>query len=306
MRHSPLARSIRTGSCWFHGTKKIPSSIDLGAWPAIVARASGEGRTAMNREAIEKAGDILWQARLAGQRLESLPSDCKPRTVDEGYEIQDRIAAQSGRSVLGWKIALTTEAGRRRLGVTEPLGGRLLEGFVVSEGERLNAGQMNMRAVEAEFAFLLGQDLRPRARPYDGQEILAAVADLHLAIEVPDSRFEHHATMDAADMTADDGFAGWFVLGPKLAAWRKLDLPNQKVRVSKNGRVAGESSSTTAMGNPFEALSWLVNDRAKRGEALSAGNIITTGTRLPPVAIHGGDEVTVEFDGLGKVNTAFD
>src|SRR6185295_13392628 len=115
------------------------------------------------------------------------------------------------------------------------------------------------------------------------------------------SRFEDHATVDAANMTADDGFAGWFVLGSKIATWQDHDLPSQKVRVYKNGRVVGESSSGAAMGNPFEALSWLVNDRVKRGETLKAGIVITTGTRLPPIEIQAGDQITIEFAELGKV-----
>jgi 2-oxopent-4-enoate/cis-2-oxohex-4-enoate hydratase len=77
------------------------------------------------------------------------------------------------------------------------------------------------------------------------------------------------------------------------------------VRVFKNGRVVGESSSDAAMGNPFEALAWLANDRVKRGEAVKAGMVVTTGTRLPPIEIQGGDQITIEFVELGKVGAAF-
>lgn len=261
---------------------------------------------AMENQAIEKAADLLWQARLAGYRLDALPSDCRPRSVGDGYEIQNFMAAHIGRTVLGWKIAATTEAGRRRLGITEPVSGRLFSGFVLGDGERLHAGSMIMRVVEAEFAFRIGRDLPARSAPYKTQELIDAVADLHLAIELPDSRFEHHATMDAASMTADDAFAGWFILGPKIAQWRNLDLPNQAVRVIRNGQIARENHGVNTMGDPCEAFYWLARDRANQGDGLKAGDIVITGTRLTPVEILPGDRVSVEFLKLGEVGAAFD
>lgn len=259
----------------------------------------------MDRQAIERAADLLWQARLAGHRLDALPEGCRPRSLDEGYRIQDVMAARSGKAALGWKLAITSEAGQRRLGISEPLAGRLFAGFVLGDGARLDAGPMKMRVVEGEFAFRLGRDLPPSVKPYALEEVMAAVADLHLAIEVPDSRFEHLAEMDAPGTVADDGFAGWFILGPKVAAWRDLDLPARAVRAIRNGRTAAEGP-IKALAEPSQMLFWLAQDRAKRGDGLKAGDVITTGTRFTPVEIHPGDRVTVEFMGLGEVGAAFD
>lgn len=260
----------------------------------------------MDRQAIEKAADLLWQARLSGHRLDGLPQDCRPRSLAEGYAIQAAMSARAGRRVLGWKLAVTSEAGQRRLGVGEPLSGRLFDGFVLVDNARLEAGPMNMRVVEAEFAFRLGRDLPPRASPYGIEDVMDAVEDLHLAIEVPDSRFEHHAGMDAPGMVADDAFAGWFILGPKLAGWRGLDLPQRTVRAVCNGRIASEGHSAETLGDPRQQLFWLAQDQARRGEGLKAGDIVTTGTCITPVKILPGDRVTVEFMDLGEVAAAFD
>src|SRR5262245_15377598 len=121
----------------------------------------------MNSLAIEKAADLLWQARLAGDRLESLPADCRPGSLEEGRRIQDAMAARTGRSVVGWKLAVTSAAGQRRLGIGEPLVGRLLEGFVLADNARLDAAAMSMRVMEGEFAFRLARDLPARAKPYE-------------------------------------------------------------------------------------------------------------------------------------------
>ena len=43
---------------------------------------------------------------------------------------------------------------------------------------------------ELEFAFRMADDLPTRAAPYEVSEVLARVANLHPAIEIPDSRYE--------------------------------------------------------------------------------------------------------------------
>jgi 2-keto-4-pentenoate hydratase len=260
----------------------------------------------MDRAAIEKAADILWQARLAEQRMEALPADCRPSTLDEGYAIQEAMAARAGQAVAGWKIAATSEAGQRHIGVAEPLAGRLFAGFLLPDGARRPAAGMHMRVVEAEFAFRFGRDLPARTSAYGREEILAAVADLHLALELPDARFERFAEVGPPGIAADDAFAAWFILGPKVADWRGLDLQAQPVRAIRNGKSAGEGLGANALGDPRIALTWLVNERAKRGGGVKAGEVVITGTCVKPVEIVPGDRVTAEFPGLGEVEVAFD
>jgi 2-keto-4-pentenoate hydratase len=260
----------------------------------------------MDHRTIDRAAELLWRARAAGRRLEALPPECRPTSVDDGYAIQDRLVAHAGRAVLGWKLAVTSQAGQRRLGIEEPLAGRLLEGFVLADNARLNAGAMIMRVAEPEFAFRLGRDLPPRASPYGMAEVMAAVEALHLAIEVPDARFERFAEMSAAEMVADDGFAGWFVLGQTVEGWRGLDLAVQPVRAMCNGQIASEGTSAATLGDPRAQLCWLASDRARRGTGLKSGDVVTTGTCCAPVKIVPGDRVSVEFAALGRVEAWFD
>lgn len=260
----------------------------------------------MDQAAIEKAADILWQARLAERRMEALPPDCRPASLDEGYAIQDAMTARAAQAVAGWKIAATSEAGQRHIDVTEPLAGRLFAGFLLPDGARRAAGPMHMRVVEAEFAFRFGRDLPSRASAYGMEEVMAAAADLHLAIELPDARFERFAEIGPSSIAADDAFASWFILGPRIAAWRDLDLKAQPVRAMRNGKPAGEGSGANALGDPRRALTWLVNERAKRGDGVKSGQVVITGTCVKPVEIVPGDRVTVEFPGLGEVKVAFD
>nr|WP_298685706.1 fumarylacetoacetate hydrolase family protein [uncultured Dongia sp.] len=251
---------------------------------------------------INKAAGILWQARLAQERLPALPTDCRPMTLTDGYAVQDAMAVLAGSPIFGWKIAATSAAGQKHIGVTEPLAGRLFADFVLRDGASLPAAPLQMRVIEAEFAFRMGRDLGPRAAAYEMDEVCAAVADLHLAIEIPDARFEPFDNIGPAQIAADDAFAAWFVLGPKVEGWAELDLPTQPVRVWKNGKAAAEGTGANALGDPRLALTWLANELSKRGGGLKAGEVITTGTCITPLEIARGDAIVAEFTGLGQVS----
>ncbi len=259
----------------------------------------------MQVDQVRRAADILWSAWREGRLLDELPAGCRPRDLDEGYAIQAAMGRHHGGDLIGWKIAATSTAGQRHIGVEAPLGGRLFAAFCHGDGARLPAGGLHMRVAEAEFAFRLERDLPPRASAYATEEVMAAVATLHLAIEVPDSRYQDFARVGAPQLVADDSCAGFFVLGREAGDWRGLDLAAHVVVAHKNGAVAERGSGANVLGDPRLALTWLANDRSRRGDSLRAGEIVTTGTCVKPVTIAPGDEVVADFGVLGTVGVAF-
>ncbi|MCI0429026.1 MAG: fumarylacetoacetate hydrolase family protein [Rhodospirillales bacterium] len=259
----------------------------------------------MEAQRARQAANILWSAWQEKRLLEALPDDCRPQSLEEGYAIQDAMAAHHGGEVIGWKIAATSANGQRHIGVSEPLGGRLFTKFCHPDGARLPAGPLHMRVAEAEFAFRMARDLPPRATPYTTEEVMAAVGTLHLAIEVPDSRYRDFARVGAPQLVADDSCACYFVLGDEAAGWRRVDLAAHPVVGHKNGAVAERGSGANVLGDPRLALAWLANDRAARGDGLKAGQIVTTGTCIKPVPIAPGDQVVADFGALGRVRVQF-
>jgi 2-keto-4-pentenoate hydratase len=147
-----------------------------------------------------------------------------------------------------------------------------------------------MRVAEPEFAFRCGTRLAPRAEPYTVAEAVAAMDALIPAIEVPDSRFEDFAKAGAAQLIADCACARDLVLGvPATAAWRWLDLAEHKVHGSVVGRIERDGIGRNVLDDPRLALAWLVNELSSLGFALEPGEVITTGTCMPPLAIEPGD-----------------
>jgi 2-keto-4-pentenoate hydratase len=259
----------------------------------------------MDQSHIAQAAELLWRTRIEQRRIEVLPDGLRPGTLSEGYAIQDAMVAITAQPVSGWKIAATSQAGQVHIGVTEPLAGRLFKDFILADGAALPAAPLHMKVMEAEFAFRMAHDLVPRAAAYEQAEVCDAVATLHLAIEVPDARFERFAEIGPAQIAADDAFAAWFLLGPQVPDWRSLDLPAQRVRAVNNGAVVAEGAGANALGDPRLALTWLANHLSQRGIGLQAGDLVTTGTCITPPAIAPGDRLVAEFAGLGRLAVAF-
>jgi 2-keto-4-pentenoate hydratase len=260
----------------------------------------------MNGDDLRRAAETLWRIRREERRIDHLPPELRPTTLAEGYDIQDAMVAVAGQPVAGWKIAATSPAGQKHIGVTEPLSGRLFRDFVLPDGAHRPAKTMHMRVAEAEFAFKMAKTLPARGRDYSVDEACDAVAALHLAIEIPDARFEVFDTIGAPAIAADDAFADWFILGRAVPDWRGIDLPNHRVLGRKNGAVVAEGTGANALGDPRIALTWLANHLARRNTPLEAGHVVTTGTCVKPVEIEAGDTVVADFGPLGTVTAHFD
>ncbi len=163
-----------------------------------------------------------------------------------------------------------------------------------------------MRVVELEFAFRLAQDLPPRGREYSTDEVIASVASLHPAIEIPDSRFLDFNSVGPAQLIADSACAGLFVCGNEATSdWRAIDLAAHPVSLSLNGVQAGEGSGANVLGDPRVALTWLANEIAVRADGLKAGQIVTTGTCIQPAEITPDTRVLGDFGPLGTVEATF-
>ncbi len=215
----------------------------------------------------------------------------------------------SGRRVVCWKIAATSAGGQQHIGVSGPLAGRILSGQVYADGDALSLATNRMRVIEPEFAFRFACDLPPRAAPYAADEVLDAAAALHLALELPDSRFVAFARAGEAQLIADNACADRFILGaPSPADWRAIDLSRHAVRATVTGaagvRLARDGDGSAVLGDPRLALTWLVNELSSRGIAITAGQFVSTGTCMSPLAVEPGDRVDADYGVLGRIGVA--
>ena len=211
----------------------------------------------------------------------------------------------SGQPVVGWKIAATSAAGQQHIAVDGPLVGSLLADRLLAAGACIALAGNLMRVAEAEFAFRFARPLGRREAPYGVDEVMDAVSELHPTIEIPDSRYEDFARVGAAQLIADNACASWLLVGPAASDWRHRDLAAHTVTASLNGALAATGTGANVLGDPRVALTWMVNELRVYGDGVRAGDLVTTGTCIPPVLIAPGSRFRADFGDFGVLDALF-
>ena len=104
----------------------------------------------MTTLATGEAAAILWRNWCDRTRIDQLPGECRPATHADGYAVQAEVARLSGQRIAGWKIAATSVAGQRHIGVDGPLAGRLLANRVIEAGATVPLDRNIMRVARTQ------------------------------------------------------------------------------------------------------------------------------------------------------------
>jgi len=256
----------------------------------------------MTPAAIARAADILRAARAEGRLIDALPADARPATLAEAYAVQARLVERLAQPLAGWFLGCTNVEVQRTLGLDGPYWGRLLEGSVRSSPAAIAVPAAIAPVLEVEIAFRLGRNLPPRPAPYERDEVAAAVATVHLAIEVVIPHFRDWTHAPIAWLVADNGTDGALVTGAGVADWRGLDLAALSVILEVNGRPVRQGRGAAAMGDPLAALTWLANARAAAGDGLETGHLHNTGTLTAMYGARVGDRARAVGGPLGEVS----
>ncbi|MBZ9772126.1 2-keto-4-pentenoate hydratase [Mesorhizobium sp. CO1-1-8] len=260
----------------------------------------------LDAEKTRAASRLLVSHWDKGTRLDAIPEELRPQTRLEGYAIQSHVMDRSAAPLFGWKIAATSLAGQRHINVDGPMAGRLLAEKAVEVGGTVSLATSKMRVAEIEFAFRFGRELPPRPAPYEIAEVMEAVATLHPAIEIPDSRYDDFCAVGAPQLIADNACANLFVIGEAAEDdWRDVDLAKHPVAASVSGGSQHSGSGAAVLGDPRIALTWIVNELSGLGIALQPGQVVITGTCVTPIGVEAGDEVTGDLGRFGRVSVRF-
>jgi 2-keto-4-pentenoate hydratase len=241
----------------------------------------------------------LVEARREGRLMPRIDDSWLP-DIEAARAIQGRAATLWGGRRVGWKIGATAAETQVRLGIQAPFAGPLFEADSHESGAALKRPP-GLRAVEIEVAFRLGGDLEMREEPWTLEEVRAAVASMHPAIEVVATRQEL-AALDGLRAIADFGVNAAFVHGPAIEGWEALDLPAVSATCLIDGEVRASGPASVVMGSPLEALRWLANE----GVGLASGDWVTTGTLTGMQPVGPKARVLGDFGALGRVSCSFE
>lgn len=249
-------------------------------------------------------------ARTSATTLFALPESFPANATEaDGYAVLNALEAEPGAlgPRIGWKVGATNAQAQASLGFSSPFYGPLFASARIADGAGVSLASLGARlvAAEAEFAFALGAALPPRDAEYTEDEVWAATASFHPAIELAACRVTG-VPATPASVLADSAWNGAFVIGAPVACSSiqpgsifkdKLHAATAALSVNGDEKAAGAGSGV--LGSPLTSLTWLANALRSAGRGLAAGDVVLTGAAALHRTLAPGDCVSASFVGVG-------
>lgn len=246
------------------------------------------------------AAEFLLNARRTANPVDDLPAPMQATSLEEAYFVQDAMARiLQPEGTLDWKVGAPAPD-------ATPMFGPMIRAWIGEDGSVLSDPRHRLRGLEAEIAFLIGKDLPPRATAYTREEVMAAIASCHPAIEELEAGVTTPSKAARFTMISDLQMHGGFIHGPAVADWQKIDIAKESVTLAVDGKVEVErTASNTAGTDLLRLVLYLANEGAARTGGLKRGGWITTGSWTGNTFASSGSQVNVRFSTAGSVSLRF-
>lgn len=260
----------------------------------------------LDDETIGRIADELVEAGRTRTPVPRLTTRYPEMTVEDSYRVQDlwrRRGEESGRSLAGRKIGLTSKAMQAATGITEPDYGIIFDDMILDNGCTVNWSQYSHPRVEVELAFVLNKDITgPKATLFD---VLNATEYVVPALEILDSRIEMEGRT-IVDTISDNAAMGAMVIGGNPVRPQDVDLRWVAAILYKNQTVEETGVAAGVLNHPGAGVYWLANKIAAHGDGLKAGETILAGSFTRPMWVHPGDTVFADYGKLGTITCRFE
>jgi 2-keto-4-pentenoate hydratase len=209
----------------------------------------------------------------------------------------------AGHKPLGWKLAFGAPAALERLHTNAPLVGFLMQSALVPSGSSISIADWKKPAAEPEITVHLGKDLPAGA---DRDVAKSAIAGLSPAIELADV---DHPSDDVEGTLARNIYQRHIILGRTDVTRAGGILDGLTGHVFRNGSEIANVSSPQALqeltGELLDIVRHVANLLAAFGEPLQAGQIVITGSIIPPLWVAPGEEIVFNLDPVDTVSVRF-
>ena len=220
-------------------------------------------------------------------------------------ELDDRIIAgmrdqlavrdellRTGERQLGWKVGFGAPAALEKLGTDRPLVGFLLESALLEDGVSVSIGGWAAPALEPEIAVHLADDVPKDA---SWEQVREAIGGLSAAIELADVT---PPPEEPRAILAGNIFQRHVMLGPVDETRATAEGITGEVEVDREPHSSNDDPASIT-GEIVEVVRLAAESLAAVGERLRAGQVIITGSVVPPVQVQPGQDVAVRLGPLG-------
>ena len=226
-----------------------------------------------------------------------------PRVV-RGMQAQLEMRRQrldAGDKPLGWKVGFGAPAMLELLKISGPLVGFLTQNARVQSGGSISFAGWSKPVAEPEIAVHIGRDVPAGA---DLEAAKAAIAGISPAIEIVDLTAP---PQDPERILGDNIYQRHVVLGGSGPARAGAQPDGLTCRIIRHGKEFARTTDPQAnTGQWVNIVRHVADVLAAFGERLRAGEIIITGSVVPPLIIAPDEDgIAFEVDPIGGVSVRF-
>ena len=265
----------------------------------------------LSEHAIQSAAADLLKAEQTRQQVGLLSVQYPDITLDDAYAIQ---AAQmphkkaQGRSIIGWKIGLTSKVMQDALGISTPDSGVLYDDMDFKNGSSIPATRFIQPRIEAEIAFIMKAPLEGKV---SREDVLAATDYVAPALEILDTRIARQdattgQTRKIFDTVSDNAANGGIVLGEQRHAPEAFDLRWVGAILTKNDEVTATGLGAAVLNDPVMGIVWLSERMGYYGQRIEAGQVVLAGSFIAPIECPSGTRIAADYGDFGHVTVNFE
>ena len=260
---------------------------------------------------IQTAAADLLEAERTREQIGLLSVRHPDITLDDAYAIQ---AAQmphkqaQGRSIIGWKIGLTSKVMQDALGISTPDSGVLYDDMDFADGALISATRFIQPRIEAEIAFIMKAPLEGKV---SREDVLEATDYVAPALEILDTRIARQdattgQTRKIFDTVSDNAANGGIVLGKQRHEPEAYDLRWVGAILTKNDEVTATGLGAAVLNDPVMGIVWLAERMGQYGQRIEAGQVVLSGSFIAPIECPSGTRIEADYGQFGHVTVNFE
>lgn len=258
---------------------------------------------------IKRAGRLMYEEFQNGVPFSMLEEN-RPVNIDEAYAMQNEYmnlrVKNNSDGFSGYKIAFTTDIMQKHFGMDQPAYGRILTSNVFESPHYFNSADFGRLGVECEIAITIGKDISLKSDEINKNIVFDSVESIALSFEIIDPGQNKMESLSVFDIIATNVAGAGVLKGNQIKNWKNIDIPNSKCQLMIAGQTVGTGYGKDVDGHPVLPIIWLAKKLSDQGNYLKAGDIVVTGSMLPPTFLGNKDatghsSAILTMDNLGQV-----
>jgi 2-keto-4-pentenoate hydratase len=216
------------------------------------------------------------------------------------YRIQQAVFARQhpdGRRA-GFKAGLTSSRAQTMLNTDHPASGYLLSSGQLNNGDTVDLTTYTLPFIEMELGYQVKAAIHSPINSLG--EMRALVSHIYPVLELPDIGFDSIQQVQLNTFIAHNAAARQFMIGKALPI-EQFEDPNAIVsQCYKNDELLAQANGADALGDQWEALRFLINQRIELGEIVQPEDILITGALGPMFPCSRG-QYRIDYGRLGTL-----